>query len=162
MRLLLRIVVPVVVLTVSALVVVWLISTRPVAELRQPPSSVQVVEVMLLTRTNYPVVLKSQGTVRPRTESTLKPEVSGRIVGVSPSFREGGFFEEDEVLSRVDRADLGSRRGADLDTGQPVPEPGLLEVRPDGLQAPRGLGVSRPAVVLEERVVVCEECHLTA
>jgi len=105
MRLLLRILVPVAVLAASAAVVGWLMSTRPEAQLRKPPTSIQAVDVVRLARTNYQVVLTSQGTVRPRTESTLKPEVSGRIVSVSPSFRDGGFFEEGEVLLTIDPRD---------------------------------------------------------
>ncbi len=34
--------------------------------------------------------------------SNLIPEVSGRIIEISPNFREGGFFEKDEVLVHLD------------------------------------------------------------
>jgi len=105
MRFLLRVFVPVAVLAASAAVVAWLMSTRPEAQLRKPPSSMQAVDVARLVRIDYQVVLNSQGTVRPRTESTLKPEVNGRIVSVSPSFRDGGFFEEGEVLLTIDPRD---------------------------------------------------------
>jgi RND family efflux transporter MFP subunit len=105
MKLLLRISVPVAVLAASAAVVAWLMMTRPEAELRQPPSSIQTIEATRLVRTNYQVLLESQGTVRPRTQSTLKPEVSGRVLGVSQSFREGGIFEEGEVLLQIDPRD---------------------------------------------------------
>jgi len=47
----------------------------------------------------------SQGTVAPRTESDLIPEVSGRVVWTSPALVSGGYFESGEALLRIDRAD---------------------------------------------------------
>lgn len=47
----------------------------------------------------------SQGTVKPRTETTLVSEVSGKIVSVSPEFVAGGFFHEGEVLLQIDPSD---------------------------------------------------------
>ena len=44
----------------------------------------------------------SQGTVSPRIESQLVPEVAGRVVWASPSFASGGFFEEGDALLRID------------------------------------------------------------
>ena len=47
----------------------------------------------------------SEGTVRPRTESELVPEISGRVTSIAPSFAEGGFFEEGETLVEIDPFD---------------------------------------------------------
>jgi RND family efflux transporter MFP subunit len=47
----------------------------------------------------------SQGTVKPRTETTLVSEVSGKIVSVAPEFVAGGFFHEGEVLLQIDPSD---------------------------------------------------------
>lgn len=49
--------------------------------------------------------ITSQGTAQPRTQSELIPEVSGRVVWMSPSLVGGGSFKEGEVLLRIDDAD---------------------------------------------------------
>ncbi|MGB5488525.1 MAG: efflux RND transporter periplasmic adaptor subunit [Lysobacterales bacterium] len=49
--------------------------------------------------------VNSQGTVRPRTETTLVSEVSGKIVSVAPEFVAGGFFHQGEVLLQIDPSD---------------------------------------------------------
>lgn len=49
--------------------------------------------------------VRSQGTVAPRTESDLIPEVSGPVVWTSPSLVSGGYVQEGEPLLRIDRAD---------------------------------------------------------
>ena len=49
--------------------------------------------------------VNSQGTVRPRTETTLVAEVSGKIVSVAGEFVAGGFFHQGEVLLQIDPSD---------------------------------------------------------
>jgi RND family efflux transporter MFP subunit len=51
------------------------------------------------------LTVASQGTVGPRTESQLVPEVSGRVTWVADSFVSGGFFEAGDVLVRIDPHD---------------------------------------------------------
>ncbi len=46
--------------------------------------------------------VSAEGSVSPRSESELAPEVSGRVVSVSPSMVIGGFFSAGEELFRVD------------------------------------------------------------
>jgi len=47
----------------------------------------------------------SQGSIMPRTETTLVAEVAGQIVSVSSNFISGGFFREGEVLLQIDPSD---------------------------------------------------------
>lgn len=66
------------------------------------------VEVLKLQAKPYQVMLQSYGTVRPRTQSELVPQVSGKIVYISPNFRNGGFFEAGELLVQIDERDYRS------------------------------------------------------
>lgn len=49
--------------------------------------------------------IRSQGSVRPRTETTLVAEVSGKITSVSPDFIAGGFVSPGETLIVIDPSD---------------------------------------------------------
>lgn len=49
--------------------------------------------------------IRSQGTVKPKLETSLSSEVNGRIVSVAESFVEGGFFNAGDVLVKVEPAD---------------------------------------------------------
>ncbi|WP_371373849.1 efflux RND transporter periplasmic adaptor subunit [Thalassotalea aquiviva] len=46
--------------------------------------------------------VKSQGSVSPRTQTTLISEVSGMVVAVSDKLHIGGFFKKGEVLLEID------------------------------------------------------------
>ena len=50
-------------------------------------------------------IVQSQGSVRPRTQTTLVAQVSGIIVSVSDDFVAGGFFRAGEVLLEIDPSD---------------------------------------------------------
>ena len=78
-------------------------------QMKPPPESedkgiVEVlVDVLPLEASSASFVIQSQGTVRPRTETTLSAEVSGSIVGISPKFIPGGIFAAGEELMRIDQ-----------------------------------------------------------
>jgi RND family efflux transporter MFP subunit len=100
-----KLVLPAVVLAVSLAVGVTLIRTAPKAERRLPAPVLPTVEIMTVRPSNYPVIINSQGTVVPRTQSTLIPEVNGQIVRASENFQAGGFFEAGEILLEIDPRD---------------------------------------------------------
>lgn len=49
--------------------------------------------------------ITSQGTVQPRSQSELIPEVNGRVVWISPALIGGGSFQHGDALLRIDDAD---------------------------------------------------------
>lgn len=60
------------------------------------------VQVLPLKISTEAFQIKSQGTVRPRTQTVLSAEISGSIVSISPKFIAGGVFGKREVLMRID------------------------------------------------------------
>ena len=66
---------------------------------------VPTVRVMNVQATAEYLSIKSQGTVQPRSQSEVIPEVTGRVTWLSPSLVNGGAFLKDDVLLRIDDAD---------------------------------------------------------
>lgn len=100
-----RILLPVCILAACGRWVIWLMSNPPDQERVIAPISLVRVEGTTLKKIRYKIRVQSQGTVHPRTKSTLLPEVAGRVIELSPSFRPGGFFEKDAILMRLDPTD---------------------------------------------------------
>lgn len=96
---------PVVVIVLGVLGALAMYQVRPVAETVVPDVHVPVVRVQEIHLQDVRLTVKSQGTVSPRTESTLVSEVSGRVIEVSPSFVSGGFFETGDLLLRIEPDD---------------------------------------------------------
>lgn len=78
----------------------------PDAQQREPYSGpMMTVEARIVSEADYPVMLESYGTVRPRTRSMLVAQVGGQIISVNENVRNGGFFEEGDVLAKIDPRD---------------------------------------------------------
>lgn len=80
-------------------------NSAPQAQRRDAPPSMLAVEAVTLAPTDYPVVLLSQGTVKPTTETTLVSEVTGAVTELSERFEVGSEFDAGEVLVQLDRRD---------------------------------------------------------
>ena len=89
----------------SVLILVFLVRGRPQVESKPPVVPPPLVRVTTATLDTVQLTVRSQGAVAPRTESALSAETDGQIVYVSPAFVPGGFFEEDEMLVRLDQRD---------------------------------------------------------
>ncbi|MGD7653924.1 MAG: efflux RND transporter periplasmic adaptor subunit [Verrucomicrobiales bacterium] len=63
-------------------------------------------EKEIINISDYPVILKTQGSVRAHHQTTLTPLVSGTISKIHPRFEDGAFFNEGDVLAELDPADL--------------------------------------------------------
>ncbi len=63
------------------------------------------VEAQLVEHRSQRFVIESQGIVRPRTQTTLAAEVSGKVTSVADNFIAGGFLNEGEVLLQIDPSD---------------------------------------------------------
>ena len=96
---------PLTILFLAALGGLGLIASAPKIENVVPERVFPAVGVIEGHSQDVPLWVRSQGTVAPRTESALVPEVSGPVVWVSPSLASGGFFKEGEVLVRIDAQD---------------------------------------------------------
>jgi RND family efflux transporter MFP subunit len=98
----LKILLPILILAAAIGVAAVMIASRPppVRTVAEPPALL--VQVAEAKREMINFVVRSHGTVAPRTETTLVAEASGQIIDVSPGFVSGGFFQKGDVLIRID------------------------------------------------------------
>jgi len=91
----------------SVLVVIALASWQKSKSAERKPDTEKAVLVETIDAevVSLNFTVNSQGTVRPRTETTLVSEVSGKIVSVAPEFVAGGFFRAGQQLLQIDPSD---------------------------------------------------------
>lgn len=105
MKFALKFLLPVLILLAAALGAYGIFVSRPEPETRRPVVSPPLVRTVTVVREDVPLLVRSQGTVSPRVESQLVPEVAGRVLEVAGSFVPGGFFETGDVLVTIDPYD---------------------------------------------------------
>ena len=78
---------------------------------RKPPRRVEkarpaaLVEVTQLNVRDIQMVVSGYGTVSPKVQVEIVPQVSGSVVSVNPQFKAGGFISASQVLLEIDRRD---------------------------------------------------------
>ncbi len=83
----------------------YIIHTKPKLKRYKPPRHIPLVEVLEVYPKDYPVKIREFGSVQPVRTGEVVPEVSGRIVYLSPHLVRGGRFHQGEVLVRLDPVD---------------------------------------------------------
>lgn len=101
---------PILILGIAGAIFIVLIVLKPEPEDTLPEQPAAKVEALTVRPETVQLSVSSQGTVLPKVESDLAVEVSGRIIGMAPSFRPGGRFKADDVLFRIDPADYEANR----------------------------------------------------
>ena len=114
MKIVTRLLLPGIITATAIAGAVMLVQSAESAEREPPAVEAPLVEFIRVQRESVPPSLPGTGVVEPAREAMLSPELSGRIVYMSPSLVVGGRFEKGEVLLRLDKRDyqiaLGQQR----------------------------------------------------
>jgi len=100
-----RVLLPIVILIGGFGLAALIIATGPTLEQQAPPPSSPLVRTWIAEPETVRMTTFAHGTVLPRTESELVPEVSGRIIAISDAMVSGGFFEAGDLLFEVETLD---------------------------------------------------------
>ncbi len=101
----LKIILPLVTVSVCALAAWLLILTKPKAPERDVVNEAPAVQAVEVDRRPVAFSIRSQGQVLPRTATMLAAQVSGRIVQVADAVKNSGFFKAGDVLVKIDPRD---------------------------------------------------------
>jgi RND family efflux transporter MFP subunit len=96
---------PLAILGVGCLLVALIWVTRPRVEVLPPDVVVPLIRALRVEPQSVTFVVRAHGTVVPRNESDLVPQVSGEVIWVSPALVPGGFFAAGDPLVRIDPVD---------------------------------------------------------
>ncbi|MCD6353248.1 MAG: efflux RND transporter periplasmic adaptor subunit [Proteobacteria bacterium] len=100
-----KVILPLLIIAVSA------IGFRIIIALKEPPPKAHkepggaLVQTMTVRSENKTVTVRGYGTVQPRMEANIVPQVSGKVVWVAPQFVAGGIFQQGRHLFRIEKID---------------------------------------------------------
>jgi len=101
-----KLMIPLAIIVITVLITQVIMKNPPKSNRGKGAKSAQMtVETVKLSPESYQVMLSSFGTVKPRTQSILVAQASGQIKQVSGQFRDGGFFEQGDILVSLDDRD---------------------------------------------------------
>ena len=82
-----------------------IVATGPEMVQKPPPSNAPLIRTWQASPKTVQMTTVTYGTVLPRVESELIPEVSGRVTHMSDSMVSGGFFTAGDILLEIDSLD---------------------------------------------------------
>ncbi len=103
-----KVFIPGAVVAASVFAALTLMATAPKLEPTAESPAPLIVRVVTVAAAPMRLTVSSQGAVGPSTQSQLIPEVSGRVVWMSPALVAGGYFEAGQPLLRLDDKDLAA------------------------------------------------------
>ncbi len=101
----LKVVLTIAVLAAGAFVAKTIVDSAEEEQPREVTNLDPMVRTVTVVKEDVRLSVTTYGTVRSRTEIQVVPRVSGQVEYVSPGFRDGGFFQKDDVLVRIERED---------------------------------------------------------
>lgn len=104
-RKILQAVIAVALILVGIVGVKKMLATRQEPEKAKPPVLVPLARTVKIAVGQQQVILVSQGTVKPVNEIQLVPQVSGKVVRISPKVVNGGAFSKGDLLLSIDPSD---------------------------------------------------------
>ena len=96
---------PVLIVAGGFLLAIVIIATGPRPDRQTRPAAAPPVQTVEAVKRAAQLTVTAHGTVVPKAESDLVPEVAGRVVAVSPALVSGGFFSKGDVLVEIERID---------------------------------------------------------
>lgn len=153
MRKLFRILLPIMVLTLCVGVAFILIKTAPSPQRKPSGPVVPVVEVLEVKPSDYQIVVRATGTVKPHIQSNLVSEVAGPVIYISPNFTNGGFIEPGELLVRLDQAEY-QYVVANTQAALAGVKARLLELDTTAENLKKSLAIEEQQLALAERQVI--------
>jgi len=102
---LMRLLLPIVVVVTGAAIAFWLMQTGPKAKPRQKVRNAVMVDVRPIEFTSQATSISVMGTVIPKREVVIKPQVTGEIISFSDKLVPGGHFASGEQLLAIDPED---------------------------------------------------------
>ncbi len=105
-RVLLSIIISAAVLVAGIGIYTYLVENPNEAPRRTPEKTARLVETIVAEVGDYPAMITAMGETIPATEIEIKPQLSGRVIWVSPAYVPGGHFEIGEEIMRIDPSDF--------------------------------------------------------
>lgn len=96
---------PLIVIIVAFVIAAIMSAFKPNSLELDSPDREVAVTTESINQSKIQLQVSSQGTVQPRTSTTLVSEVSGAVIEVASQFETGGTFAKGDILIRLDAAD---------------------------------------------------------
>ncbi|HUT30513.1 MAG TPA: efflux RND transporter periplasmic adaptor subunit [Sedimentisphaerales bacterium] len=102
---LMRFLIPLAIIGAGILVMFILVKSRRPPERVEKKNLAPLVEVRKISVSDIPMIVRGLGTVTPKVQVEIVPQVAGNVVYVNQQFKPGGFMPAGQTILRIDPRD---------------------------------------------------------
>ncbi|MEA2012039.1 MAG: efflux RND transporter periplasmic adaptor subunit [Verrucomicrobiota bacterium] len=106
MKIIIKIVLPLIIIGSSALYAKHIYNTRPKAKKKKIEKTARMVSSLVAKKSTEQIVISANGTVMPAQKILLQSRVNGEIVKINSAFRPGAHLKKNDVILELDKDDL--------------------------------------------------------
>ncbi len=100
-----RFIFPLIILVLCGLIAFAIVGMKQEPEKKEEKISAPLVETLEAKLITSPITIRSNGVFKPKHQTNLIAEVSGRIISLSDDFASGGIIKKGSVLAQIDASD---------------------------------------------------------
>ncbi|MBW8000950.1 MAG: efflux RND transporter periplasmic adaptor subunit [Planctomycetes bacterium] len=100
-----QLLVSLVILLVGVVLTVMLVKFKKPPQMTESKKFAPLVKTQILKPRDVTMVISGFGTVSPKVQVEIVPQVSGKVVWVNPEFKAGGFIKKDKPIIEIDPRD---------------------------------------------------------
>ena len=139
---------------------------KPTMEKKTPPVATPMARTITVETQTVQVPIEGQGIVHPLQEIQLVPQVGGKVIHISPALVDGGQYQKNDILLKIDPADyhiavtLAEARVKDAESKYILTEQESSVARSDWYQL--NPGTPPPPLVAKEPQLATAKARLEA
>ena len=96
---------PIIIIAAGVIISGLMITLKPVATPDEVKFSSPFVEIQEIFSSPINIIIKSQGSIIPQTESQIFSEIIGPVIYVSSNLYQGSSFKKGDILAQIDPTD---------------------------------------------------------
>lgn len=100
-----KVILPIVVIVIAVAVTIVLVKLRQPPRQQDSPFLGPLVDYLVVSSADRQIIVQGTGTVEPRNEIRIAPQVSGRVSEIAPQMISGGFFRKGEQMFAIEAVD---------------------------------------------------------
>lgn len=93
------------ILAIAVIIAKTMVSLRKPPEKKPQAISAPLLNAQVVSSQNLQMTIQGYGTVEPRVDVQVVPQVSGKVIQCNPQFVNGGFFKTNEPLVMIEQTD---------------------------------------------------------
>ena len=96
---------PIIIIILAIIIACYFLMNKKKINILKKESPIIKVNTQLIKKSTHPIIVEGYGLIQASQETTITPQVKGKIVYINPRLNIGTQFKKGDILARIEQAD---------------------------------------------------------